>query len=153
MASRIDRLDQRHAVRPRVQAALGLALVGVVMLAGGAAVADVGGNLSLAGYGYGYAPAVHTHAASAITATGATLRATVDPNGENVTACRFEYGPAISFSRLAHCAPNPGSGDRKVAVSAVVSGLTARTRYSFKIVATNHSGTNEGAVRTFQTHR
>ena len=43
------------------------------------------------------APSVVTGMASAVTETEATLEGTVNPNGSNVTDCRFEYGVSTSY--------------------------------------------------------
>ena len=73
------------------------------------------------------APDVKTQAPSAVTQTAATLNGTVDPNGAEVTDCRFEYGPTGAYGSSTACAVAPGSGKGPVAVSAVVGGLE-RTR-------------------------
>ncbi len=92
-----------------------------------------------------------TEAASALTQTSATLNATVNPNGVEVSACKFEYGTSTSYGKTAPCAALPGSGTSAVAVSAPVSGLTLNTTYHFRISATNASGTGEGSDQTFTT--
>ncbi|MFZ1925148.1 MAG: choice-of-anchor Q domain-containing protein [Solirubrobacteraceae bacterium] len=97
------------------------------------------------------APTVVPGAASSVTQTTATLNATVDPNGGNVTKCEFEYAPTESFTRRAPCAVLPGSGDSAVSVSAAVTGLTASTTYHFRIVATNAGGTSDDTGETFNT--
>jgi hypothetical protein len=96
-------------------------------------------------------PAAVTGAASSITTTTATLNATVNPNGSNVTACTFEYGTSISYGNSAPCASQPGSGENPVAVSASVTGLTSATTYHFRVSATNAGGTSNGSDQTFNT--
>ena len=83
------------------------------------------------------APTVETTAASALTQTTATLNATVNPNGGEVSECKFEYGTTEAYGSTASCASLPGSGTSPVAVSAAVTGLTANTTYHFRISATN----------------
>ena len=54
---------------------------------------------------------VVTGAASAVTQTGATLNATVNPNGGEVSECKLEYGLNIEYkSTPVSCTPSPGSG-------------------------------------------
>jgi hypothetical protein len=97
------------------------------------------------------APTVVTGAATAVTKTGATLNATVNPHGSLVSSCKFEYGTTQAYGSTATCSPAPGSGTSPVAVSAAVSGLTAFTTYHYRIVATNGGGTADGADESFRT--
>ena len=59
-----------------------------------------------------------------ITETTATLNATVNPSGETVTECKFEYGTSTSYSSSAPCSSLPGSASSPVAVSAEITGLS-----------------------------
>jgi hypothetical protein len=97
------------------------------------------------------APTVVTGAATAIAQTSATLNATVNPNGSEVTECTFEYGTSTSYGKTASCASLPGSGTSAVPVAAVLTGLTASTTYHFRIVAKNAGGTSQGSDATFTT--
>jgi hypothetical protein len=96
-------------------------------------------------------PRVATEEASSLTQTSATLNATVDPNGESVSDCHFEYGTSLSYGSSVACTTLPGSGEMPVAVSASVGGLTKSTTYHFRIVATNPTGTNYGVDDAFTT--
>jgi subtilase family serine protease len=96
-------------------------------------------------------PTVVTGTAGSLEATAAVLNATVNPNGTAVTACTFEYGLTTSYGSSAPCSPPPGAGTSPVAVSAAVSGLTAKTTYHFRAVATNALGTGKGASKNFTT--
>ena len=97
-------------------------------------------------------PAVVTEPVSSLTQTSATLNATVNPDGEEVTACKLEYGTSISYGQSASCTPEkPGSGTSAVAVTASVGSLTANTAYHFRISATNAGGTSVGPDETFKT--
>ena len=96
-------------------------------------------------------PAVVTEPATSITASSATLNATVNPNGWPLTGCSFEYGPTTSYGKSAPCSPQPGSGNSPVAVAAQVTGLTAKKTYHFRIVATNAFGAGDGHSKRFKT--
>jgi sugar lactone lactonase YvrE/phosphodiesterase/alkaline phosphatase D-like protein len=94
-------------------------------------------------------PVVETKAASEISSSSATLNASVNPNGPEVSSCTFEYGPTTSYGKSAPCAPSPGSGQSPVAVSASIGALTARTTYHFRVVATNSLGSSYSSDRKF----
>ena len=55
-------------------------------------------------------PTVHTTAASSIQETGAVLNATVDPNGNEVLACSFEYGLTTAYGQSVPCSLAAGIG-------------------------------------------
>jgi subtilisin family serine protease len=95
------------------------------------------------------APTVATLAATSVTQTSATLGATVNPNGSEVSDCFFEYGTTVSYGSTAACSPAPGSGTSSVAVAAPVGGLTASTTYHFRVVAKSAGGSAEGADLQF----
>jgi hypothetical protein len=97
-------------------------------------------------------PSVETAAGSSITQTGATLNATVNPNGGTVSDCHFEYGTtAVFYEASVPCSSLPESSSSPVAVSASVAGLGANSTYHFRIVASNQAGTAGGTDRTFAT--
>jgi hypothetical protein len=96
------------------------------------------------------APAVVTGVASAITATGATLNGTANPN-ETATTGHFQYGQTTGYGSTT---PDQalGSGTNAVAIGgAGISGLTCNTLYHFRAVATNPGGTTPGLDQTFTT--
>jgi phosphodiesterase/alkaline phosphatase D-like protein len=97
------------------------------------------------------APAVVTKPASSVTQTSATLNATVNPNGANVTECKFEYGTTGAYGSSAPCTPAPGTGSAPVAVSAALTGLSPNTTYHFRIQAANAGGTGNGTDETLET--
>jgi len=98
------------------------------------------------------ASSVETKAASAIGETSATLNASVNPRGEALSVCTFEYGATVSYGSSAPCSTLPGSGSSPVPVSASIpSGLTPSTEYHFRFSATNAGGTGQGADVTFKT--
>jgi hypothetical protein len=98
------------------------------------------------------APTIVSAGASSVTTKAALLEAQINPEGE-ATSYRFEYGTA-------DCSTNPcastsvgnvGAGSSAVKVTKEVSGLSPGTTYHFRVLATNGSGTVEGADRTFTT--
>jgi hypothetical protein len=101
------------------------------------------------GVGSAPAPAAITGAASAVTATGATLRGTVNPNG-CATTYRFEYGPTMSYGSTT-AATGAGSGTGSIAATAAIGGLAPSHVYHFRIVASSAGGTIDGGDMTFQT--
>ena len=103
-------------------------------------------------YTYIAAPTVETKPPSAVAQTTATLNATVNPNGANVTKCEFEYGTTSVAENKASCATPPGSGTTPVAVSAALTSLSPNTTYHYRISATNNGGgESKGADETFTT--
>ena len=96
-------------------------------------------------------PTVVTGAASAISQTSATLGATVNPNGGEVSECKFEYGATEAYGSSVACSSPPGSGESPVAVSASPTSLAANTTYHFRILAVNPGGTGYGSDATLET--
>jgi hypothetical protein len=96
-------------------------------------------------------PSVVTGAASSVAQTSATLNGSVNPNGFEVSVCRFEYGTSTAYGSSAPCVPAPGSGTSPVAVSAALESLGENTTYHFRTVATGPGGTSFGADQTFTT--
>jgi phosphodiesterase/alkaline phosphatase D-like protein len=96
-------------------------------------------------------PDVTTGAASNVTRTSAKLEGIVNPDGQEVTSCRFEYGTSTAYGQTAACVPAPGSGSSPVAVSAELSGLTPNKIYHYRLVAGNSNGPNPGFDHTFTT--
>ena len=90
-------------------------------------------------------------ATSLVTQTTATLSARVNPDGQTVTECKFEYGTSTSYGSSAPCKTLPGSGSSPVEVSAKITALTPNTEYHFRISATNTAGTSKGADVTYKT--
>jgi phosphodiesterase/alkaline phosphatase D-like protein len=97
-----------------------------------------------------FAPTVETASASEVTKSSALLGGTVNPNGAEVTSCKFEYGTSSLSSSVA-CSELPGSGTATVSVSATAKGLANNTTYHFRISATSLSGTSKGVEGSFKT--
>lgn len=95
------------------------------------------------------APTVTTKTATNVKDTSATLNGSVDPNGL-ATTFYVEYGTSTSYGTKTPAA-SAGSGTSTKNVSAAVTGLTGGTTYHFRLVATNATGTTNGADQTFTT--
>ncbi len=100
---------------------------------------------------YQGSPTVHTEPASAVHVASATLNATVNPEGANVSDCHFEYGTSPAYGSSVPCASPPGSGSSPVPASALVRGLARGTSYHFRIVAINANGSSYGTDEAFAT--
>jgi hypothetical protein len=88
-------------------------------------------------------PDTTTGAATEVTANGAVLHGTVNPDGVPITNCRFEYGRGTDYGQSVPCSPSPGEGSAPVEVSASVS-LESWVDYHFRLVAGNANGDNPG---------
>jgi hypothetical protein len=96
---------------------------------------------------FALSPSVSTLAAANVADTTATLNGSVNPNSLE-TKTYFEYGTTISYgSKTAEV--NVGSGASTLERAQGVTGLTPNTTYHYRIVASNSSGTSQGADRTF----
>ena len=97
-------------------------------------------------------PTAATVAAASVTATGATLEASINPEG-NAATYSFVYGtnPSLSSPTIATTAESAGSGTSALTRSAALSGLTPGTTYYFEVKATNSGGTTTGSILSFTT--
>jgi len=86
-----------------------------------------------------------------VTQTSARLCAIVNPNGSEVSECRFEYGTTTSYGSSLPCTPAHFSGSSPVEVSAEIESLSEATTYHFRVVVTNAGGTSFGSDETFKT--
>jgi hypothetical protein len=89
--------------------------------------------------------------ASEVTTKTALLSASVNPAGETVTACKFEYGTTTGYGSTAACSPKPAAQTTPVAVSASLKGLTSSVTYHFRVAVTTASGTAYDSDATFTT--
>ncbi len=103
-------------------------------------------------------PSPNTQPATAVGLDSATLNASVNPHGNAITDCHFEYTDDADFqangfsgAQSAPCSPSPGSGSTAVAVSADISGLTAGTSYDARVVVGDAQGTFDGGTVSFAT--
>jgi hypothetical protein len=87
--------------------------------------------------------------ATALSATGATLNAMIDPLG-NDTTYHFEYGTSTGYGKeVPVLGEDIGAENTAVSVSQTISGLTAGMTYHFRVVAVNSLGTATGVDHTF----
>jgi hypothetical protein len=118
--------------------------------AGGTLVAALVATLTMAsGVALAGPPTATTSAATSVGATTATLNASVFPNKESTTYY-FEYGTTPAYGSRTPDA-GPVSGNAGKSVSADLTGLAPSTTYHVRVVATNGSGTVQGADITFTT--
>jgi hypothetical protein len=99
-------------------------------------------------------PQVAAEAASRVTASEATLSATVDPNAVD-THYYFQFGLDQSYaSGTTPALPggDVGVSDDPEAVSQSISGLTPGATYHYRVVAVSAEGTTPGADQTFSTY-
>jgi hypothetical protein len=95
------------------------------------------------------APTAVTGAATAITASGATLAGTANPQG-TATSAHFEYGPTDAYG--AATASHPlGAGRAATNVTSSLTGLEPATVYHYRLVTSNSAGTTRGDDQTFAT--
>ncbi len=100
-----------------------------------------------------FGPTPATQPATPITATSATLRGTINPNGQ-VTAASFQYGtdPALSGAVTANLG-NSTSGNAPEAFAFGLTNLIPQTTYFYRIVGTNPENpiAQQGAILSFTT--
>jgi len=106
---------------------------------------------SVAVFNFALLPDVTTGSASEVTRTTAKLEGEVNPDGQEVTSCEFEYGPTEAYGNTVACTAPPGSGTSPVAVSAEATELTAGSIYHYRLVAGNANGRHPGADAQFTT--
>ncbi|MCE9610824.1 MAG: cadherin-like beta sandwich domain-containing protein, partial [Chthoniobacter sp.] len=97
-------------------------------------------------------PTATTLAATAITATGATLNGTVNANGSS-TAVSFDYGSTVAYGSNVAGMPTPVTGGTTTAVSTTLTGLTPGTTYHFRVNGVSAGGTVTGSDLSFITPR
>lgn len=103
-------------------------------------------------------PVATTEPATEVGAEGATLNATVNPEGFDTTY-QFEYVDEAEFAENAYenatavpaSAKEIGSGTSNVEVSESIAGLEPGVDYHFRVVASNSAGTTYGEDETFTT--
>lgn len=94
-------------------------------------------------------PTVTTNPATVITVAGATLNATVNPNGLSTTV-HFDYGTTTAYGSTATYG-DIGSGTSVLFVEAPVSRLNCGTTYHFRARGVSSAGSVFGSDGTFTT--
>ena len=97
------------------------------------------------------APSLRSTSAHDVFSRGARLLTSADPNGQPTTV-RFEYGRTTRYGSSTDRV-DVGSGTSAVPVSINVDGLQPNTRYHFRAVATNATGSARSVDRAFRTTR
>ncbi|HEX3910427.1 MAG TPA: 6-bladed beta-propeller, partial [Solirubrobacteraceae bacterium] len=92
-----------------------------------------------------------TGGSSGVGAAGATVEATVNPEGSAVTECLFEYGTTEEYGQSVPCEGAVGGGTSPVAVNAKLTGLKGGTTYHYRIFARNGNGAVAGEDAEFPT--
>ena len=94
-------------------------------------------------------PTVVTSAASSISASGARLNGTADPNGAS-TNTWFQWGTSTAYGNTT-ALNSVGSGTSPVSYNADLGALACGTTYHFRAAAQNSGGTAYGSDRSFTT--
>jgi hypothetical protein len=96
-------------------------------------------------------PAIGEEWSADVASNSATLEAQLSAE-ESETTYRFEYGTSIAYgSSLPVSNGSIGSGSSVVTVQVHPQSLLAGTEYHYRVVASNASGTSDGADHTFTT--
>ncbi len=100
-------------------------------------------------------PVVEQESVSGTSTIGTTLEARVNPEKQETTCLRFEYGETSAYGHSVSCSEaSLGSGYGGVQATAVVSNLKPNTAYHFRVVVENPSSPSGGTLgsdETFQT--
>jgi sugar lactone lactonase YvrE len=97
-------------------------------------------------------PSIDQQSASGVTLTAAELNAKVNPNNQQLTSCKFEYGATNTYGHELPCEPPSleGYGEKPVSAN-ILGGLISAETYHYRVVAANATGTTEGPDQTFTT--
>ncbi len=102
-------------------------------------------------------PALITSSAANVTATEATLNASINPLG-NETTYYFQYGSESCAGHPEACTSSPtppgediGGGEGAVAESLKLTGLAPETTYHYRVIAINSLGESVGSEHTITT--
>ena len=95
-------------------------------------------------------PTSVTSSASSISASGARLNGSANPNGA-ATDAWFQWGTSTSYGNVTSPQTSVGSGTSAVSYSFNLGSLSCGTTYYFRAVAQNSGGTAYGSGRSFTT--
>lgn len=95
-------------------------------------------------------PTASNPQSSNVTSSSATVSATVNPQGVQVTSCVFDYGTSSSYGASVPCSPTP-SGSSDQTVNGDLTGLSPNTKYHFQVVLTTAGGSASTPDATFTT--
>ena len=101
------------------------------------------------------APAATTGPASGVLTSSAIVSGTVGDGGQGAasgvdSSCSFDWGTTPALGNVTSGAPANFTGVGQ-SVVASLTGLTASTRYYFRVAATNSVGTTYGQTLSFET--
>ncbi|MDQ8044320.1 MAG: hypothetical protein AAGC46_11155 [Solirubrobacteraceae bacterium] len=96
-------------------------------------------------------PTVSTLSATAVAATTAQLNAHVNPNGQP-TNVSFQWGTSTKYGATTPVV-SAGTGTSTLTSSIPIGGLAGNTKYHYRAVAQNATGTVRGSDHTFTTPR
>ncbi|HEY1687892.1 MAG TPA: hypothetical protein VGF95_03405 [Solirubrobacteraceae bacterium] len=98
------------------------------------------------------APTVAATAATNVTGTKATLNGTVNPEGEPIEECVFEWGSTTTYGHTSPCEGSLPADVEPHPVSLQVTGLEPNgATYHYRVVARNASGTSTSNDKTVTT--
>lgn len=126
--------------------------IAVSAMTGKVYVSDISG-LDIETYAEIPPPDAVTDTATDVASASATLNGSVDPNGDGVTACEFDFSRNASFNDAVTvpCAALPGDGTSPVDVSAAISGLASNAKYHYRLRAENGGGESVSKRASFKT--
>jgi PKD repeat protein len=101
--------------------------------------------------GASQAPVIATGGATLVSAAGALLTGTINPDGSDGVTYRFVYGTSPThLDRSTRPSAEP-AGTTATPVAVPLTGLTPMTRYYFRLCASNSGEVYCGPVQTFNT--
>jgi hypothetical protein len=95
-------------------------------------------------------PLVEAEEATEVTASSATLKAKVNPQGLAVSSCQIEWGTSSAYGQSLPCEPSSlPAGTVAVPIGAALSSLSSGTTYHWRVTATNSDGSESSPDNTF----